>query len=134
MMNQTEKKGIFKLFIDGYFDLLEFIKTHSNNNSDFKKFYMKNYLLKKANIKLFIKTWYESITVNYYQPIMNENVEYFLNKSYDSEVSNVQNQFNIKYYISYFKTIYNKLDRSLIQGFINKIKYVTQLSYIYYKK
>lgn len=133
-MNQTEKKGIFKLFIDGYFDLLEFIKTHSNNNSDFKKFYMKNYLLKKANIKLFIKTWYESITVNYYQPIMNENVEYFLNKSYDSEVSNVQNQFNIKYYISYFKTIYNKLDRSLIQGFINKIKYVTQLSYIYYKK
>lgn len=95
---------------------------------------MKNYLLKKANIKLFIKTWYESITVNYYQPIMNENVEYFLNKNYDSEVSNVQNQFNIKYYISYFKTIYDKLDRTLIQGFINKIKYVTQLSYIYYNK
>jgi hypothetical protein len=133
-MTQTDKKGIFKLFIQGYFDLLEFIKKYSNNNIDFKKFYMKNYLLKKTNIKLFIKTWYESITMKYYNPIMNENVDYFLNKDYGNEVSSVKNQFNIQYYISYFKTVYNKLDKSLIDDFINKIKYVTQLSYIYYKK
>ena len=35
------KKGIFKQFIDEYFKLLEFLKTYSNDDFTFKKFYAK---------------------------------------------------------------------------------------------
>ena len=131
-MNKTEKKTVFNTFIKEYFDLLSFIKTYSVNNSDFNKFYYKNILLKKTNIKLFIKTWHECITVKYFEPIMNENIDFFLNKNYNKEATYLNNEFNILYYISKFKEVFNNIEDSVVNSFVSKIKTLTQLSYIYY--
>tara|TARA_B100001287_G_C22557214_1_gene469691 strand:- start:229 stop:630 length:402 start_codon:yes stop_codon:yes gene_type:complete len=131
-MNKTEKKSVFNTFIKEYFDLLSFIKIHSENNSDFNKFYYKNIILKKANIKLFIKTWHEHITIKYFEPIMNENVDFFLNKNYTKETTYLNNEFNILYYISKFKELFNNIEEQIVKSFVLKIKTLTQLTYIYY--
>ena len=74
----AQKKQIVKTFVDIYFDLLNTIKEQlENKNKEFNDFYKKNLLLKKTNIKLFIKTWYEYITKQYYHYIMDNNVNYF---------------------------------------------------------
>ena len=140
-MNKSDqkkiKKDIFKLFIDEYFKLLEFLKKYSENNFTFKKFYAINYLLKKVNIKLFIKGWYDNITALYYSPIMNDNLDFFLKKDYNKDINNnasVSNEFNMSYYIEYFKDIYSTIQKDLFNKFTNYVKQLTQLSYLYYKQ
>ena len=57
-MDKDSKKKVFSLFISVYFELLEIIKSKFDKHKDFDIFYRKNILLKKTNIKLFIKNWY----------------------------------------------------------------------------
>lgn len=134
--NNEQKKMVFKMFISEYFELLEFIKKNSENSFTFSKFYAKNYVLKKTNIKLFIKGWYENITKLYYNEIMEGNIKYFLNKNYDYDISEnkiMSSEFNMGYYIDYFKKIYDSIDKKLVVIFVTKIQRLTQLSYLYYK-
>ena len=133
-MDKINKKDIFKLFIEQYFQLLNFIKKYTNNNLNFQKFYAKNYLLKKTNIKLFIKTWYENITNNYYKYIMEGNINYFLNKNdYDKETNILNKEYNFNQYIGYFKTMYNNVEKQISNTFIDYIQKLTKLSFLYYK-
>ena len=136
-MNKIEKKTIFNTFIKEYFDLLTFIKSYSINNNDFNEGkyntnFVDNMLLRKTNIKLFIKTWHEHITIKYFEPIMKENIDFFLNKNYNQETSLLNNEFNIVYYISKFKELFNTIEENIIDIFVSKIKSLTQLTYIYY--
>lgn len=135
-MEKDKKKKVFKLFIDQYFELLNFIKKYTpTTNLDFKKFYAKNYLLKKTNIKLFIKTWNENITNKYYNHIMNGNINYFLEKNdYNNECNYLNNQFNFSNYIQYIRTFYNKIGKDISDTFVNYIQNLTKLSFIYYKE
>ena len=126
-MNKEFKKEIFSRFIIKYFELLEFMKDKINHN-DFDLFYKKNYLLKKANIKIFIKTWYDYISQKYYVPIMNNNIDYFTNNS-----TKIINSEYLKKYLDYFKEIYNDLNQDEIENITTTIKELTQLSFIYYK-
>lgn len=134
-MSLQQKKVVFKEFISTYFDLLEFMNKHSNNNLTFKKFYYKNYLLKKTNIKLFIVKWYQNITLNYYKPIIDGNLDFFLEKDYQTELNNhkeLNNDYNIGDFISYFKNIYSNIENKLITNVIKKIQSLTQLSFLYF--
>ena len=134
IMDKINKKHIFKLFIEQYFQLLNFVKKYTNNNLDFKKFYAKNYLLKKTNIKLFIKTWYENITNNYYKYIMEGNINYFLNKNdYDNESNLLNKEYNFNQYIGYFKTMYYNVEKQISNTFIDYVQKLTKLSFLYYK-
>ena len=134
--NAEQKKMIFKMFIKEYFELLEFIKKNSENSFTFTKFYTKNYVLKKTNIKLFIKGWHENITHLYYDKIMDGDIVFFLNKNYDYDISEnkiMSSEFNMGYYIDYFKKIYDSIEKELVDIFVTKIQRLTQLSYLYYK-
>ena len=67
----------FKNFNTTYFEFLEFIRIKSNENKGFIKFYKKNKILKKTNIKYIIKFWYSHITIPYYNNIINNDFDYF---------------------------------------------------------
>ena len=58
--NNDMQKAYFKTFNKIYFELLEFIKQNSNDKKSFKSFYMKNYMMKKANIKPKPKRFFKS--------------------------------------------------------------------------
>ena len=128
----AQKKQIVKTFVDIYFDLLNTIKEQlENKNKEFNDFYKKNLLLKKTNIKLFIKTWYEYITKQYYHYIMHNNVNYFFS---DELQAKLNKDFNVSVmkYIVLIKEKYNSVSNSVVESILAKIKYLTQMSYQYF--
>ena len=130
----AQKKQIVKTFVDIYFDLLNTIKEQlENKNKEFNDFYKKNLLLKKTNIKLFIKTWYEYITKQYYHYIMDNNVNYFFS---DELQDKLNKDFNVSVmkYIVLIKEKYNSVSNSVVESILAKIKFLTQMSYQYFNR
>lgn len=128
----AQKKQIVKTFVDIYFDLLNTIKEQlENKNKEFNDFYKKNLLLKKTNIKLFIKTWYEYITKQYYHYIMDNNVNYFFS---DKLQAKLNKDFNVSVmkYIVLIKEKYNSVSNFVVESILAKIKFLTQMSYQYF--
>lgn len=125
-------KDIFQQFNKVYFEFISFLKDHSNGDKLFNKLYQKIYIIKNTNIKLFIKVWYDSITLKYYQSILDENLSYFLNKDYNQDIDTIENSNDILRYIHYFKTNYNTFEKKIIDIFIQYMKELTQLSYLYF--
>lgn len=125
-------KDLFQQFNKVYFEFISFLKDHSNGDKLFNKLYQKIYIIKNTNIKLFIKVWYDSITLKYYQSILDENLSYFLNKDYNQDIDTIENSNDILRYIHYFKTNYDTFEKKIIDSFIQYIKELTQLSYMYF--
>ena len=127
----------FSNFNKIYFNFLDFIKKHMNNDSKFNTFYLKNKIVKQTNIKLIIKTWDNRITQRYYNKIVNKDLDFFLNKSYEEDiVVNTSGETNgtILNYITNFKIIYPTLDETIQNEFIDYIVQLTELSFLYFKK
>uniref|UniRef100_A0A6C0KXP6 Uncharacterized protein n=1 Tax=viral metagenome TaxID=1070528 RepID=A0A6C0KXP6_9ZZZZ len=132
MSNDFQKKQIVKAFVDIYFDLLSTIKEQlENKNAEFNKFYAKNFVLKKTNIKLFIKTWYEYITKQYYHYIMDNNVNYFFSDELQGKLSQ-EFDVSVMKYILLVKEKYNSVSNSIVESILAKIKLLTQISYQYF--
>jgi len=127
----------FSNFNKTYFNFLDFIKKHMNNDSKFNSFYLKNKIVKQTNIKLIIRTWDNRITQRYYNKIVNKDLDFFLNKSYEEDiVVNTSGETNgtILNYITNFKIIYPTLDENIQKEFIDYIVQLTELSFLYFKK
>tara|TARA_B110001450_G_scaffold256386_1_gene286692 strand:- start:66 stop:539 length:474 start_codon:yes stop_codon:yes gene_type:complete len=134
IMNQSsnQKKEAIKTFVEIYFELLNTIKEQlENTNKEFNDFYKKNLLLRRANIKLFIKTWYEYITKQYYQYIMDNNVNYFFSDDLQNKL-NQQYNVSVMKYIVLIKEKYNTVNNSIMETILTKIQYLTQISYQYF--
>ena len=134
--NNITKKDIFKLFNKNYFELLEFMKKYSNKNQYFNSFYRKNYIMKKPNIKIFIKTWKIAINDKYGEQIMNNNVRFFLENDFKDELNsskNLNNEYKIQDCIVYMKSIYYTLDSAITDRFIKYIYDLTILTDLYNK-
>jgi hypothetical protein len=130
--SSTQKKQIVKTFVEIYFDLLNTIKEQlENKNKEFNDFYKKNLLLKKTNIKLFIKTWYEYITKQYYHYIMDNNVNYFFSDELQAKL-NQQYNVPVMKYIVLIKEKYDSVSNSIVESILAKIKFLTQMSYQYF--
>tara|TARA_B110000467_G_C18132275_1_gene374016 strand:- start:267 stop:650 length:384 start_codon:yes stop_codon:yes gene_type:complete len=127
-MPQEQKKLVFRQFIDVYFQLLNMIKDQVGNHTDFKIFYRKNIMMKKTNVKLFIKTWYESMTVPHYTSIMNENKDFFMEHG-----TAFLPDPSFQTYFEEFKIMSLKTEGSLLEKAFNKIRELTQLSLFYYQ-
>lgn len=143
MFKNTEKSKISKQFLTLYFTFLDFLKTFIYSDEKlklFNYFYNKNLLLKKANPSFFIKKWYESITVNYYKEILEDNIDFFLNKDdYDVEIKSnlnnpILNQLRIKERIVDCIEDFKELDETKKNELINYIKNLTLISILYFKK
>lgn len=134
MQNKNQQKTILKEFVNKYFDLLNYMKNYSNNNTQFNNFCKKNVMLRKANMKIFMKIWYENITIQYFDRIMNNDIDYFLDKGYNSDIDlNVYKEYNMEQCISYMKMMYTKMNSEEIDIFTKYIKELTFLSYLYNK-
>lgn len=132
-MSKTDN---FKLFNNTYFELLSFIKDNSNKNKEYIKFYNKNLLIKKTNIKYLIKSWYSHVTTIYYEQIMKGDISFFLNKDYSEEKKNVSKEYidSFEKSVIFLKNIYETLEPELLHIFLDYIKKITYYSYLYYKK
>ena len=127
-MSLEYKKELFQKFIDIYFILLKMMKERVGYHNDFYLFYKKNKLLRKTNIKMFIKTWYESITLVYYKDLMNQPYEYFLENG-----SKFLPDISFQKYFNEFKQKCLQTEKEVIENAYNMVKQLTELSRIYYQ-
>ena len=127
-------KEAFKSFNKTYFSFLEFIKTYLKNDPNFKTFYRKNQIVKETNVKLIITTWHTRITSKYYTQVMNKDFDFFLNKSYNEEMTLQEKETPLLKYINDFKEIYPTLEETIKDQFLEYIINLTNFSYVYFNK
>ena len=132
------KKESFREFNRIYFEFLNFLKKYSNNNRWFSTFYQKNYVVKRANIKLLIRTWYEHIALPHNDKILNENDDFFLQYDFYSESKIISTKIKgglseFDRSITFMKQKYQELDQDTKDLFKQYMKKLTYLSMIYYK-
>ena len=138
------QKNVSKNFLVQYFSFLDFLKSLIHNDEKkklFNTFYNKNLMMKKANPRFFIKKWYTSITQNYHNEILNNNIDFFLNKSdYEKEIKNnfneIENLNNLTFESKIKDCIENfkELHPDIQNKFIEYIRNLTLLSILYIKK
>jgi hypothetical protein len=126
-------KEAFTSFNKTYFSFLEFIKIYLKNDPNFKLFYRKNQIVKETNVKLIIKTWNDRITSKYYTQVTNKDFDFFLNKSYNDEMTSQEKETPLLKYINDFKEIYPTLEETTKNQFLDYIVKLTNYSYIYFK-
>jgi hypothetical protein len=130
----STRRNISKTFVNKYFELLEWMKTYSNNNRQFDHFILKNQMLRRANSSLFVKVWYEHIACKYYEQIMDEDIGYFLSHNFNDEIKKSSlTEYNVNQAIQYMKMMYGGMDDNIVKLFASRIKELTMLSYIYNK-
>jgi hypothetical protein len=136
LYSKSQKQAIFRSFIQTYFEMLDFIHKYiGKTNKDFNNFYQKNKILRKANVKIFIKKWYETISIPYSKEIMSGNIDYFINKDYEKEVSmagSIAHELSIQTYIVHMKNIYSDIDEEITNRIMMFIQQCTKMSILYY--
>jgi hypothetical protein len=118
-------------FNDVYFQFLKFIKSNMED-PNFRSFYRKNKFMKETNPKFFIRTWYERIGSKYHEEVMKRDISFFLNKSYEDDVSDTGESNMLLIYINKFKKSYDTLDNEIREKFLNYIIILTDKSFVYY--
>jgi hypothetical protein len=114
-----------------YFEFIQFIKLHLEDDHNFKTFYRKNIIMKDVNPKYFISTWNNRITKSYYEQICQRNIDFFLNKDYTNDVKGESSMLMV--YIIKFKKAYDTLEETIKTTFVNFIVNLTHMSFLYYK-
>ena len=114
-----------------YFEFIQFIKLHLEDDPNFKSFYRKNTIMRDVNPKYFISTWNTRITKLYYEQIRLRNIDFFLNKDYNDDLNNAESNL-LMVYINKFKKAYDTLNEEIKTTFVNFIVNLTHLSFLYY--
>ena len=66
---------------------------------------------------------------------MNGNIDYFVNKNYDHEISmsgNIGKELSIQTYIDHMKNVYQNVDENVMEKIMNYLKHCTKMSVLYY--
>jgi 3-oxoacyl-[acyl-carrier-protein] synthase III len=129
MMKKTD---ILQKFVNVYFDLLDIMKLHSNGNTKFNTFYNKNKMLRKANMKLFIKIWEKHIQAKYKHHILAENIDYFMNHDFANERNqSVAKTYEIDNCLHYMRQMYFRVEKNVLQSFVDHMKALVLLCDMY---
>lgn len=133
MTSKSKQIQILQSFVHAYFELLDYVKNFFDKNIDFKRFYAKNLIIKRSNISLFIKTWYKYITQQYYEIIMDGNIDYFFKDDMQNSLSEQIDNSMMKYIIL-IRNKYKSTNDDIIKIIADKIKVLTQFSYLYFNR
>lgn len=125
------KRDILRMFVSEYFELLDFIKLHIGDNAKFRTFYQKNLILKKSNIKAFIRNWYTYLTKQYYAKIMDGDVQYFFSEEVCKKMGE-QFDATIMEHMVEIKHKYSETDENVINDILTRVKNLTTLSALYF--
>ena len=98
--------------------------------------------MRKANPSFFIKKWYMSIAIPYHNEIMNDNIDFFLNK--DNFIHTIKNdsmiskndyaKFQMEKNLQGCIQDYDNLSKDQQDLLISSIKNLTMLCILYFKK
>jgi hypothetical protein len=127
----TSNRDILRTFVSKYFELLDFIKSHIGDNVKFRTFYHKNLILRKSNIKAFIRNWYIYLTKQYYAKIMDGDVQYFFSEEVCRKLGERFDTTIMEHMVE-IKHKYSETDENVINDILTRVKNLTTLSVLYF--
>jgi hypothetical protein len=126
--------NILAAFNDHFYSFVDDIQNLYNDDIDIAK--VKNYFLtlRKINPKLIILTWDEKISTIYKKEIDKGNLNFFLDKEYDSDLEGTSYNNKILEGISRLRDKIKNMDDENKEKSMKYIQNLTKLSNIYFNK
>ena len=125
--------SVLKLFNNQLMEFLSDVSTVFPRDSNIKtaRFFVENMI--KVNPSLLIKLWYRDITTPYKTQVESGNIDFFLEKDYNSDIKGKENPESIMQVITIIKKMISELNDVERKKVISYVQNFTKISCIYNK-
>ena len=128
-MNKSEILSAFNTHLSEFFN--DIIAVFPEN-MDIRAAYTSLNAMRKVNPKLIIAVWKECIADNYNEEIKKGNIDFFINKNYNSDFEDTNNSKYILERIDTLREPIKKLGSNNLDKTIKYIQNLTKISNLYY--
>jgi len=127
----TDKSTILKAFNNHFFDFVDDIISVISDNEELKVGKQSLETIKRANPTIIIKVWYSMVYLPYKDVIEQGNIDFFLEKDYNSEVSRLANSDEIMKIVDKLREPIRNMNDTNKEHSMKFIQNLTKLSMIY---
>ena len=127
----ADKSTILKAFNNHFFEFFDDLINIVEDNTDIKSSKKFLSLTKMANASLIIKIWYQFISTPYKSYFENGDLEYFANKDYSEDLSQLANAKDTLKALDKFRVPLQTLDQSNKEKCLEYLKNLCKLSDLY---
>ena len=103
-----------------------------NNNIDLLTFQSIVSKARKANPKIIIDTWHKKISLKYCKEIENGDINFFLSKNYNNDISSLKNKGTLGEIINKFKNLLNNIGENNQKTSMEYLQNLLRLSQLYF--
>ncbi len=94
-MVDSDKNLLMNAFNDHYFEFIDDIESVFVTDESIKRVKNALLLIKKMNPSIIIKIWYRYIVLKYENEINENNINFFIDKDYKNDLTNISSSDNI---------------------------------------
>lgn len=127
----SDKSTILKAFNNHFFEFFDDLINIVEDNTDIKSSKKFLSLTKMANASLIIKIWYQFISTPYKSYFESGDLEYFANKDYSEDLSQLANAKDTLKALDKFRVPLQSLDQSNKEKCLEYLKNLCKLSDLY---
>lgn len=127
----SDKSTILKAFNNHFFEFFDDLINIVEDNTDIKSSKKFLSLTKMANASLIIKIWYQFISTPYKSYFDNGDLDYFANKDYSEDLSQLSNAKDTLKALDKFRVPLQSLDQSNKEKCLEYLKNLCKLSDLY---
>lgn len=127
----SDKSAILKAFNNHFFEFFDDLINIVEDNTDIKSSKKFLSLTKLANASLIIKIWYQFISTPYKSYFDNDDLDYFANKDYSEDLSQLSNAEDTLKALDKFRVPLKSLDQSNKEKCLEYLKNLCKLSDLY---
>lgn len=126
-----DKSTLLKTFNTQFFSFLDDIKTIYPENKEIAKGKKSFEMIKMASPSIIIKIWYSHVYENYKEEINSGNVDYFIDKDYADDLSEIANAHEVVRIIEIIKEPIRHMDEKNKQHTSKYLQVLSKLSELY---
>jgi len=130
----ADKSNILKTFNNQFFAFLDDIRRVFPDNVDIATGKKSFEILRLANASLIIKSWYSYVYSQYKESIDNGDVDYFVNKDYQSDLQTVANNGEVMRIIDSLRDPIKNMDEANKAHTVKYLQILSKLSEAYMLK
>jgi len=126
-----DKSTVLKAFNNHLFEFIDDVISAFPNNNDIKTTKTFFEITKKGNATLLIKVWYTYVYIPYNELLEADDLDYFINKDYSNDISNLQNMSEILISIDKIRNPIKEMSDENKQHSLKYLKNLNKLSKMY---
>jgi len=126
-----DKSSILKAFNNHLFEFVDDVISAFPDNNDIKTTKTFFEITKKGNATLLIKVWYTYVYIPYNELLEADNLDFFINKDYSKDISNLPNMSEILVSIDKIRNPIKEMSDENKRHSLKYLKNLNKLSKMY---